>query len=170
FFVALLSGLLIGSLLVQNKRLESMIWPYAVILQVTPSFALAPLILLWVGFERTWLALLINAWLVAFFPILSNTVIGLKSADHGLRNLFGLYGASRWQRFRELQLPAALPYIMAGVRISASLAVIGAIVAEFLAASGSATGLAWAILESGSQLNIERMFASVMVLSIYGLA
>lgn len=170
FFVALFSGLLIGSLLVQSKRLESMIWPYAVILQVTPSFALAPLILIWVGFERTWLALLINAWLVAFFPILSNTVIGLKSADHGLRNLFGLYGASRWQRFRELQLPAALPYIMAGVRISASLAVIGAIVAEFLAASGSATGLAWAILESGSQLNIERMFAAVMVLSIYGLA
>lgn len=170
FAAALASGFLFGIVITQSRTLENMLWPYAVILHATPNFALAPLIIIWVGFNNTWLALLLNAWLVAFFPILSNTVVGLKSADHGLRNIFGLYEASRWKRFRYLQLPAALPFIMAGVRISASLAVIGAIVAEFLASSGTATGLAWAILESGTQLNIPRMFAAVMVLSAYGLA
>jgi NitT/TauT family transport system permease protein len=169
FVAALLSGFLFGVLITQNRTLERMFWPYAVILHATPNFALAPLILIWVGFDNSWLALLLIAWLVAFFPILSNTVIGLKSADHGLRNIFGLYQASRWKRFRYLQLPASLPYVMAGVRISASLAVIGAIVAEFLASSGTASGLAWAIMDSGTQLNIPRMFAAVMVLSAFGL-
>lgn len=170
FVAALLTGLLMGVVLAQSRIAEATLWPYAVILQVTPNFALAPLIIIWVGLDRTWLALLINAWLVAFFPILSNTVIGLKSADHGLRNIFHLYGSSRWKRFRYLQLPAALPFIMAGVKISLSLAVIGAIVAEFLAGSGTATGLAWVVMESGSQLNIPRMFAAVLVLSLFGLA
>ena len=141
FVAALVTGLLMGVVLAQSRIAEATLWPYAVILQVTPNFALAPLIIIWVGLDRTWLALLINAWLVAFFPILSNTVIGLKSADHGLCNIFHLYGSSRWKRFRYLQLPAALPFIMAGVKISLSLAVIGAIVAEFLAGSGTATGL-----------------------------
>lgn len=170
FVAALVTGLLMGVVLAQSRIAEATLWPYAVILQVTPNFALAPLIIIWVGLDRTWLALLINAWLVAFFPILSNTVIGLKSADHGLCNIFHLYGSSRWKRFRYLQLPAALPFIMAGVKISLSLAVIGAIVAEFLAGSGTATGLAWVVMESGSQLNIPRMFAAVLVLSLFGLA
>lgn len=169
FFLALVSGLVVGVLLTQSKALELAFWPYAVVLQVTPSIAIAPLIIIWVGLDRLWLALLLLAWIVAFFPILSNTAIGLKSVDHGLRNVFELYGASRWKRFRYLQLPSALPFILAGVRISAGLSVIGAVVAEFMAGSGTATGLAWTIVESGSLLNIPRMFAALLMLSIFGI-
>lgn len=169
FFLALISGLAVGVLLTQSRSLELAFWPYAVVLQVTPSIAIAPLIIIWVGLDRLWLALLLLAWIVAFFPILSNTAIGLKSVDHGLRNVFELYGASRWKRFRYLQLPSALPYILAGVRISAGLSVIGAVVAEFMAGSGTATGLAWTIVESGNLLNIPRMFAALLMLSVFGI-
>jgi NitT/TauT family transport system permease protein len=113
---------------------------------------------------------MILAWIVAFFPMLSNTVVGMKSADHGLRNLFTLYRATRWQRFCHLLLPSALPYIIAGMRISSGLAVIGAVVAEFVAGSGSATGLAWVIAQSGSMLDVARMFAALVVLALFGLA
>jgi NitT/TauT family transport system permease protein len=114
--------------------------------------------------------MLILAWLVAFFPMLSNTAVGMKSADHGLRNVFELYEASRWKRFRYLQFPAALPYILAGARISAGLSVIGAVVAEFVAGSGGSRGLAFMIVESGTLLNIPRMFAALFTLSIFGMA
>jgi NitT/TauT family transport system permease protein len=170
FCLALVSGLALGVLLTQSRPVEKALWPYAVILQVTPMVAIAPLIVIWVGLDRAWLALLIMAWIVAFFPILSNTAIGLKSVDHGLRNVFELYGASPWKRFCHLQLPAALPYILGGVRISAGLAVIGAIVAEFVAGSGSVTGLAWSIVEAGGSLNIPRMFAALLMLSAFGIA
>ena len=102
--------------------------------------------------------------------MLSNTALGMKSADHGLRNVFELYGASRWKRFRYLQLPSALPYILGGARISAGLSVIGAVVAEFQAGTGSATGLAWTIVESGTTLNVPRMFAALFLLSAFGLS
>jgi NitT/TauT family transport system permease protein len=108
--------------------------------------------------------------MVAFFPMLSNTAIGMKSADHGLRNVFALYTASRWKRLRYLQLPSALPFILAGARISAGLSVIGAVVAEFMAGSGSARGLAYAIVESGSMFNIARMFAALVLLAAFGLS
>ncbi|WP_295522706.1 ABC transporter permease [uncultured Pseudacidovorax sp.] len=166
FCLALASGLVVGVLLTQSRPLEKALWPYALVLQVTPMVAIAPLIVIWVGLDRAWLALLI----MAFFPVLSNTAIGLKSVDHGLRNVFELYGASPWKRFLLLQLPAALPYILGGVRISAGLAVIGAIVAEFVAGSGSTTGLAWTIVEAGGSLNIPRMFAALLVLSAFGIA
>jgi NitT/TauT family transport system permease protein len=169
FCLALASGLLVGVLFNQSRIIEKTFWPYAVIMQVTPVVSIAPLIIIWVGLDRVWLALLILAWLVAFFPILSNTAIGLRSVDHGLSNLLEMYGAGRWKRFRHLQLPAALPYILSGVRISGGLSVIGAIVAEFVAGSGSATGLAWRIVESGNLLNIPRMFAALIMLSAFGI-
>jgi NitT/TauT family transport system permease protein len=169
FALAIISGVTLGVLLTQNRTIEKTFWPYAVAMQVTPVVAIAPLIIIWVGLDRVWLALLILAWLVAFFPMLSNTAIGMKSADHGLRNVFDLYGASRWKRFRYLQLPSALPFILAGARISSGLSVIGAVVAEFVAGSGSATGLAYTIVESGTMLNIPRMFAALMMLSLFGL-
>ena len=131
--------------------------------------AIAPLVVIWVGLNKVWLGLLVLAWIVAFFPMLSNTAVGMKSADHGLRNVFSLYKATRWQRFRYLQLPSALPFILAGVRISSGLSVIGAVVAEFVAGSGSATGLAWIIVESGTMLDIARMFAALFMLSTFGL-
>jgi NitT/TauT family transport system permease protein len=170
FGLALLSGVTLGVLLTQNRTIERTFWPYAVMMQVTPVIAIAPIIVIWTGLDRVWLALLILAWLVAFFPILSNTAAGMKSVDHGLRNLFDLNGASRWKRFRLLQLPGALPYILAGARISAGLSVIGAIVAEFVAGSGASTGLAWVIVESGSLLNVPRMFAALVLLSAFGIS
>lgn len=170
FCLALLSGVTLGVLLTQNRTIERTFWPYAVMMQVTPVIAIAPIIVIWTGLDRVWLALLILAWLVAFFPILSNTAAGMKSVDHGLRNLFDLNGASRWKRFRLLQLPGALPYILAGARISAGLSVIGAIVAEFVAGSGASTGLAWVIVESGSLLNVPRMFAALVLLSAFGIS
>jgi NitT/TauT family transport system permease protein len=166
--LALLAAVVLGALLsilfTQSKWLEMSLFPYAVILQVTPIVAIAPLIIIWVN--DTLVSLLICAWIVAFFPILSNTILGLNSADHNLINLFQLYGANRWQTLRYLRLPAALPYFLGGLRISGGLALIGAVVAEFVAGSGgTASGLAFRILEAGYQLKIPRMFAALVMVS-----
>jgi NitT/TauT family transport system permease protein len=162
-------GVGLAILFTQSKWLEKSLFPYAVILQVTPVVSIAPLIIIWVGDIN--LSLLICAWLVAFFPILSNTILGLNSADHNLVNLFQLYRASRWQTLRYLRLPAALPYFLGGLKISGGLALIGAVVAEFVAGSGgSASGLAYRILEAGYQLKIPRMFAALIMISMSGIA
>lgn len=168
FLLALIGGVGLAVLFTQSRLLELALFPYAVILQVTPVVAIAPLILIWVGLERIETALLILAWIVAFFPILSNTTLGLKSTDPNLRELFKLYGASRWQLLTRLQLPNALPYILAGMKISGGLALIGAVVAEFVAGSGTATGLAWRIVEAGNRLQIPKMFAALLLLSMLG--
>jgi NitT/TauT family transport system permease protein len=168
-FAAVTVGVALAIIFTQSKWLEKSLFPYAVILQVTPIVAIAPLIIIWVGDIK--LSLLICAWIVAFFPILSNTIIGLNSADHNLINLFQLYGANRWQMLRYLRLPAALPFFLAGLKISGGLALIGAVVAEFVAGSGgSASGLAYRILESGYQLRIPRMFAALLLISLSGIA
>jgi NitT/TauT family transport system permease protein len=144
------------------------LFPYAVILQVTPIVAIAPLIIIWVDDVTT--SLLICAWIVAFFPILSNTTVGLNSTDHNLLDLFRLYGASRWQVLWRLRLPTAMPYFLAGLRISGGLALIGAIVAEFVAGTGGrASGLAYQILEAGYQLQIPKMFAALVLISVTGI-
>ncbi len=162
-------GVALAIIFTQSKWLEMSLFPYAVVLQVTPVVAIAPLIIIWVGDIN--LSLLICAWIVAFFPILSNTILGLNSADHNLINLFQLYRASRWQTLRYLRLPAALPYFLGGLKISGGLALIGAVVAEFVAGSGgSSSGLAYRILESGYQLQIPRMFAALILISLSGIA
>lgn len=166
---AVLVGGLLSVLFTQSKWLELSLFPYAIVLQVTPIVAIAPLIIVWVN--DTLLSLLICAWIVAFFPILSNTILGLNSADHNLADLFRLYGASRWQALRYLRLPAALPYFLGGLRISGGLALIGAVVAEFVAGTGgTASGLAFRILEAGYQLKIPRMFAALVLVSASGIA
>jgi NitT/TauT family transport system permease protein len=170
FALAVIGGVALAILFSQSRVIETALYPYAVILQVTPVVAIAPLILIWVGFERINLALLILAWIVAFFPILSNTTLGLKSADHNLIDLFRLYGASRWQIMRKLQLPTALPYLLGAMKVSGGLALIGAVVAEFVAGSGTATGLAWRIVEAGNRLQIAKMFAALGLLSALGIA
>jgi NitT/TauT family transport system permease protein len=138
-----------------------------VVLQVTPIVAIAPLIIIWAN--DTNLALLICAWIVAFFPILSNTILGLNSVDHNLINLYQMYGATRWQTLRYLRLPAALPYFLGGLKISGGLSLIGAVVAEFVAGTGgNASGLAYRILESSYQLKIPRMFAALLMISMTG--
>ena len=169
FFIALGCGVALAVLSAQSRIVEISIFPYAVILQVTPVVAIAPLILIWVGLDHVDRALLILATIVAFFPILSNTTLGLKSVDHNLRDLFQLYGATRWQRLRYLQLPTALPYLLGGMKISGGLALIGAVVAEFVAGSGTGAGLAWRIVESANRLNIPRMFAALILLSVLGI-
>ncbi|MFN7633193.1 MAG: ABC transporter permease, partial [Acetobacteraceae bacterium] len=168
-FVAASLGLLLAVLFAQSRVVELSLFPYAVILQVTPIVAIAPLIIIWV--DDIALSLLICAWIVAFFPILSNTTIGLNSADHNLLDLFRLYGATRWQVLTRLRLPSAMPFFLAGLKISGGLALIGAIVAEFVAGTGgSASGLAYRILEAGYQLQIPRMFAALLLVSTTGVA
>jgi len=139
------------------------------VLQVTPVVAIAPLIIIWVGFERINVALVILASIVAFFPIVSNMTLGLRSADSNLVDLFRLYGASRWQVFRRLQMPTALPLLLSAMKVSGGLALIGAVVAEFVAGSGTATGLAWRIVEAGNRLEIAKMFAALGLLSAVGI-
>jgi NitT/TauT family transport system permease protein len=166
---AVLVGVLLALLFSLSRWIELSLFPYAIILQVTPIVAIAPLIIAWV--DDVNVSLLICAWLVAFFPILSNTVLGLRSVDRNLLDLFGLYGASRWRTLLDLRLPAALPYFLGGLRISGGLALIGAVVAEFVAGSGGReSGLAYRILESGYQLKIPRMFAALVLISAAGIA
>jgi NitT/TauT family transport system permease protein len=168
-FVAAALGLALAVLFAQSRIIELSLFPYAVILQVTPVVAIAPLIIIWVDDIR--IALLICAWIVAFFPILSNTTLGLNSADHNLQDLFRLYRASRWQVLMRLRLPTAMPYFLGGLRISGGLALIGAIVAEFVAGTGGrASGLAYRILEAGYQLQIPKMFAALLLISATGIA
>jgi NitT/TauT family transport system permease protein len=169
---ALAAAVVIGGLLAVvfslSRWIELSLFPYAIILQVTPIVAIAPLIIVWAN--NVDLSLLICAWLVAFFPILSNTILGLRSVDRNLLDLFELYGAGRWRTLIDLRLPSALPYFLGGLRISGGLALIGAVVAEFVAGTGgSASGLAWRILESGYQLKIPRMFAALVLISATGI-
>ena len=162
-------GVLLALLFSLSRWIELSLFPYAIILQVTPIVAIAPLIIAWV--DDVNVSLLICAWLVAFFPILSNTVLGLRSVDRNLLDLFELYGSSRWRTLIDLRLPAALPYFLGGLRISGGLALIGAVVAEFVAGSGGReSGLAYRILESGYQLKIPRMFAALVLISAAGIA
>ncbi|MGI4802639.1 MAG: ABC transporter permease [Janthinobacterium lividum] len=167
--LALIGGVALAVLLIQSRWIELALYPYAVILQVTPIVAIAPLLLVYLSSTQT--VLLICAFLVAFFPILSNMVQGLKSVDHNLLNLFELYRASRLQTLLLLKLPAALPYFMAGLRIGGGLALIAAVVAEFAAGSaGAGSGLAFRLLEAQYRLNIPRLFAALLLLSVTGVA
>lgn len=174
FIAAIVSGLLVAILFTQSKWIERSFFPYAVILQTTPIVAIAPLIILWVrqvvpGSNSTFVSLVICAWIVAFFPILSNTTLGLNSADHNLMNLFQLYKASRWQTLLYLRLPSALPYFLGGLRISGGLALIGAVVAEFVAGTGGTqSGIAYQILMSSFNLQIPRMFAALFMTTVLG--
>lgn len=168
---ALLAAAVLGAglavLLIQAKWIERSLFPFAVILQVTPLVAIAPLLLIWVKDVR--LALVLCAFLVAFFPVAANTTLGLQSADHHLLELMRLYGASRWKVLRYVRLPSALPHFLGGLRISGGLALIGAVVAEFVAGTGgAASGLAFLILEAGYALAIPRMFAALTLLALSG--
>ena len=167
FLAAAIGGIALALLFNQSKLLEYSLFPYAVILQVTPVIAIAPLLLIYLPQE---MAVVVCAWIVGFFPVLSNTTLGLNSVDRNLAGLFQLYGASRLQTLRYLKLPAALPYVLGGLRIAGGLSLIGAVVAEIAAGSaGAGSGLAYRIAESGYRLNIPRMFAALLLLSLAGI-
>ena len=169
YFWALVGGVSLAILFTRSRFIEMSLAPYVVTLQVTPVVAIAPLILIWVGYENTNQAMIIIAWIVAFFPILANTLQGIRSVDGSLHQLLQLSGAKWWQVLIYLELPAALPSILTGAKISGGLALIGAVVAEFVAGSGTSTGLAWRIIEAGNRLEIATMFAALTLLSILGI-
>ncbi len=167
FLLAVVGGVGLAVLFNQSRLLEYSLYPYAVILQVTPVVAIAPLLLIYLPQQA---AVLACAWIVAFFPVLANTTLGLNSVDHNLVDLFRLYGATRRQVLWQLKLPAALPYVLGGLRIAGGLSLIGAVVAEIAAGSaGAGSGLAYRIAESGYRLNIPRMFAALLLLSVAGI-
>ncbi len=164
--LALVGGVGLAILFAQSRLVEFALYPYAVVLQVTPVLAVAPLLLIYLDQQ---IAVLACAWIVAFFPILSNTTLGLRSADHNLLNLFQLYGASGWQTLWMLKLKSALPYFLGGLKIGGGLALIGAVVAEIAAGSaGAGSGLAYRIVESQYRLNIPRLFAALLLLAATG--
>jgi NitT/TauT family transport system permease protein len=168
FALAAIGGIGLAVLFNQSRLIEYSLYPYAVILQVTPVVAIAPLLLIYLPQP---LAVLACAWIVAFFPVLANTTLGLRSVDHNLAALFELYCASRWQVLWNLKLPSAMPQMLAGLRIAGGLSLIGAVVAEIAAGSaGAGSGLAFRIAESGYRLNIPRMFAALLLLSVAGIA
>jgi NitT/TauT family transport system permease protein len=168
FLLAAFGGVFLAILFNQSRFVEYSLYPYAVVLQVTPIIAIAPLLLIYLPPHA---AVLVCAWIVAFFPVLANTTFGLRSVDRNLADLFALYGASRWQILRRLKLPSALPSMLGGLRIAGGLSLIGAVVAEIAAGSaGAGSGLAYRIAESGYRLNIPRMFAALILLSLTGIA
>ena len=169
FALAVVVGVLISFLFVQSRLIETALFPYAVLLQVTPIVAVAPLIIIWV--RDATLSMVICAALVALFPIISNTTLGLRSIEPDLQNYLRLNHATRWQSLVRLRIPSALPYFFGGLRISSGLALIGAVVAEFVAGTGgTGAGLAYQILQAGFQLNIPRMFAALLLISLTGVA
>lgn len=168
FLLASIGGIVLAIAFNRWRLIEAAFYPYAVVLQVTPVVAIAPLLLIYLPQH---LAVLACAWIVAFFPVLANTTLGLHSVDHNLIALFELYKASRWQVLLRLKLPSALPQILTGLRIAGGLSLIGAVVAEIAAGSaGAGSGLAYRIAESGYRLNIPRMFAALLLLSLAGVA
>ena len=167
FVAATIGGIVLALLFNTSRVVEYSFYPYAVILQVTPVVAIAPLLLIYLPQQA---AVVACAWIVAFFPVLANTTLGLNSVDKNLADLFQLYGATTEQKLRFLKLPAALPHILGGLRIAGGLSLIGAVVAEIAAGSaGAGSGLAFRIAESGYRLNIPRMFAALLLLSLAGI-
>ena len=167
FFSAVIVGTLVAFLFVQSRLIELSLFPYAVLLQVTPIVAIAPLIIIWV--KNPDAALTLCATIVAIFPVISNTTIGLRSVDPGLLNLFRMNRATRAQILFRLRIPSALPYFFGGLRIASGLSLIGAVVAEFVAGTGgAAAGLAYQILIAGFQLNIPRLFAALILITAAG--
>ena len=166
---AVVTGVMLAVVFTASRVVELSLFPYAITLQVTPLVAVAPLLVIWI--DDPWLVRLICAWIVAFFPILSNTVIGLRSADSGLRDLFTIYGATTWQRIHLLLVPSALPFFLAGLKVAVNLALIGAVVAEFV--TGAATdhpGLASLVFEGQETMDIGLTFAALTVISLTGIA
>jgi NitT/TauT family transport system permease protein len=170
WLLAMTVGCLAALIMAANGLIEEAARPLAIALQVTPIVAITPQVIIWVGVEHAGRAVVALAAAVAFFPILSGLLTGLKSADPDLERLFDLYGAGRMQRLLRLRAPSALPFLLEGAKVAAGLALVGAVVAEFVAGSGQTKGLAWRILESANRLQIDREFAALLVLALMGVA
>ena len=169
FLMASLAGVCLAMAFSASRFFARAVLPFVIALQVTPVIAIAPLIVIWVGIDRPQLAMLILASIVAFFPVLAAAMTGLRSVDAGLEALFRLYGASKAQEFLRLRIPSAAPYVLSAMKVAAGLALVGAVVAEFVAGSGASQGLAWRIIEAGNRLQMPRLFAALVWLTAMGL-
>ena len=165
---ASLAATAVAVLIAPSPLIEKAIRPIAVVLQVTPIVAIAPQVNIWAGLDHPERAVMGLAAVVAFFPIFSGALTGLNAVDPDLERLFDLYGASRWQKLLRLRLPSAVPFLLEGHKVAAGLAVIGAVVAEFVSGSGGAQGLAWRILEAANRLQTAKVFAAIVVLGLMG--
>ena len=169
FLIATLIAIGLAIIFSLSKILEISLYPITVIFQVTPVVAIAPLIIIWVGLDNAEIAILILSVIVAFFPVLANTNLGFRSVDKNLKELFLINRASKWQTLTKLNLPYATPYILTGMKTSIGLALIGAVVAEFVAGTGSSAGLSWIIIESGNRLDIAKLFSALVLLVLSGI-
>ena len=169
FLIATLIAIGLAIIFSLSKILEISLYPITVIFQVTPVVAIAPLIIIWVGLDNAEIAILILSVIVAFFPILANTNLGFRSVDKNLKELFLINRASKWQTLTKLNLPYATPYILTGMKTSIGLALIGTVVAEFVAGTGSSAGLSWVIIESGNRLDIAKLFSALLLLVLSGI-
>ena len=169
FLIATILAISLAIIFSLSKILEASLYPIAVIFQVTPVVAVAPLILIWVGLDNAETAVIILSVIVAFFPVLANTNLGFHSVDKNLKEIFIINKASRWQVLTKLNLPFATPYILTGMKTSIGLALIGAVVAEFVAGTGTSTGLSWIIIESGNRLDIAKLFSALVLLVLLGI-
>jgi NitT/TauT family transport system permease protein len=166
--LAIVVGVAMAFIMHRSKWMQAALLPITVGLQVTPVMAIAPIILVWTGVEKPERALILIAWIVAFFPIVTAMLTGLRTVPQELRDLFSLYGASSWQRFAKLEWPASLPSLMGGIKVASGLALIGAVVAEFCVSSGSSSGLAWTLIQATKTLEMPRAFACLMLLTTIG--
>ena len=169
FLIATLIAIGLAIIFSLSKILEISLYPITVIFQVTPVVAIAPLIIIWVGLDNAEIAILILSVIVAFFPVLANTNLGFRSVDKNLKELFLINRASKWQTLTKLNLPFATPYILTGMKTSIGLALIGTVVAEFVAGTGSSAGLSWIIIESGNRLDIAKLFSALLLLVLSGI-
>ena len=169
FLIATLIAMGLAIIFSLSKILEISLYPITVIFQVTPVVAIAPLIIIWVGLDNAEMATLILLVIVAFFPVVANTNLGFRSVDKNLKELFLINRASKWQTLTKLNLPYATPYILTGMKTSIGLALIGAVVAEFVAGTGSSAGLSWIIIESGNRLDIAKLFSALILLVLSGI-
>ena len=169
FLIATLIAIGLAIIFSLSKILEISLYPITVIFQVTPVVAIAPLVIIWVGLDNAEIAILILSVIVAFFPVLANTNLGFRSVDKNLKELFLINRASKWQTLTKLNLPYATPYILTGMKTSIGLALIGTVVAEFVAGTGSSAGLSWIIIESGNRLDIAKLFSALILLVLSGI-
>jgi NitT/TauT family transport system permease protein len=167
--LAIVLGVALAFFMYRSRYAEAVLLPVTVGLQVTPVMAIAPILLVWTGIEHPERALVLIAWIVAFFPILTAMLTGLRTVPQDLRDLFSLYQASSWQRFCKLEWPASLPSLIGGMKVASGLSLIGAVVAEFCVSSGTSSGLAWTLMQATKNLEMPRAFACLVLLTAIGL-
>jgi NitT/TauT family transport system permease protein len=167
--LSVLVGVAAALVMSQSKVIERSFYPYAVILQTIPIIAIAPLVVIWLGAGTP--SVIVISFLISLFPMISNSTAGLSATDHNLANMFELYNARWWQRIAMLTFPSALPYIMTGLRISSGLAIIGAIVGEFVGGiAGHKGGLGYVLTAAAIRLDMPYLFAAAFASAMLGIA